>query len=253
MGLVGDALPSMAFNTLDGRLYPHPTHERITEPGIKAFTEDFLSGRVRPQRASQTRREAEQAAAAAARDGADGLLEITFDTFNDICLDTSHDVLVLYYSSAAQVSKDLWPYFRRVVQRFRALNITSLRIGRYDVSKNQLPNRLEIENFPAIIMYPANDKEPPFRLFHGKAQVRPIMLWAQETASIKFAFENDTPHLDAEQREAYIVQIKERNERVAEKRAEERKARAARLDKEAGKRSGKRSKSSSGSNSKDDL
>lgn len=69
---------------------------------------------------------------------------------------------------------------------------------------------------------------PPFKLFHGKAKVRPIMEWAREVASIKFDFPNDTPHLDDEQRKAYFVQVKERDERVSAERA---KAKAERIEK----------------------
>jgi hypothetical protein len=46
--------------------------------------------------------------------------------------------------------------------------------------------------------------------------------------SIKFEYPNDTPHLDDEQREAYLVQIKERDERVGAQRA---KAKAERIEK----------------------
>lgn len=48
------------------------------------------------------------------------------------------------------------------------------------------------------------------------------------TYSIKFEYPNDTPHLDDEQREAYLVQIKERDERVGAERA---KAKAERIEK----------------------
>lgn len=47
--------------------------------------------------------------------------------------------------------------------------------------------------------------------------------------SLKFDFPNDTPHLDAEQREAYLVQIKERDERVGAQRARKKEERIAKL------------------------
>jgi hypothetical protein len=51
-------------------------------------------------------------------------------------------------------------------------------------------------------------------------------------ASIKFEYPNDTPHLDDEQREAYLVQIKERDERVGAQRAQAKAERIERLKKE---------------------
>jgi hypothetical protein len=189
---------------------------------------------------------------------------------------------------STQVTKDFWPYWRKTVERFKQLSISSLEIGQYDVSRNQLPDVVELDSLPALVMFPAKDKAPPLKLFHGKAKVRPIMLWAQEVArcgalglqwnallcvlrpnllcavslgcsagaethadspvtllpfhlssaslvgcctrvhSIKFEYPNDTPHLDDEQREAYLVQIKERDERVGAERA---KAKAERIEK----------------------
>jgi len=101
---------------------------------------------------------------------------------------------------SAQVTKDFWPYWRKTVERFGQLEITSLKLGQYDVYRNQLPETVEIESMPALVMFPAKDKTVPYKRFHGKAKVRPIMLWAQEVASLAFDFPNDTPHLDDEQR-----------------------------------------------------
>jgi len=158
-----------------------------------------------------------------------------------------------------QVTKDFWPYWRKTVERFRQLGITTLTLAQYDVSRNQLPEvalvstflppslassisrwlppsytpthspslppslppsrcrcrfppsfRLssvtpisrslwsraashspadspghqvvELDSLPALVMFPAQDKAPPLKLFHGKAKVRPIMQWAQEVA-----------------------------------------------------------------------
>lgn len=75
------------------------------------------------------------------------------------------------------------------------------------MTRNQLPITVELDSLPAIVMFPAKDKAPPLKLFHGKAKVRPIMEWARQVASIPFEFPNDTPHLDDEQRKAYLVQV----------------------------------------------
>ena len=115
---------------------------------------------------------------------------------------------------------------------FLRMRSSSLKIAQFDMSRNQLPEQVEIDSLPALVMFPAKDKAPPFKLFHGKAKVRPIMEWAREVASIKFEYPNDTPHLDDEQREAYLVQIKERDERVGAQRAQAKAERIERLKKE---------------------
>ncbi|KAJ1496039.1 hypothetical protein T484DRAFT_1760313 [Baffinella frigidus] len=171
-------------------------------------------------------------------------------------MDATHDVVVLFYSAPAKATQDMWPYWKKTVERFRLLGADTLRVARYDVSRNQLPESIELESIPGIIIFPAKDKEPPYKMYHGKAKVRPIMYWVQQMArclttletpqsgGVPIEFPNDTPHLDAEQREAYIVQIAERDERVGLKRATEKGGgglflmseaeRIARLSKEAG-------------------
>ncbi|KAJ1496038.1 thioredoxin-like domain-containing protein [Baffinella frigidus] len=50
LGLVDDVLPAMAMNTLDGALYPYPTHQRIDLQGridlqaVSSFARGFLGG-----------------------------------------------------------------------------------------------------------------------------------------------------------------------------------------------------------------
>lgn len=57
-----------------------------------------------------------------------------------------------------QVTKDFWPYWRKTVERFGQLGITSLKLGRYDVSRNQIPQQMELDSLPALVMFPAKDK-----------------------------------------------------------------------------------------------
>jgi hypothetical protein len=64
-------------------------------------------------------------------------------------MDPTKDVVVLFYSSADKRTKELWPYWKKTVERFRALGVASLRLGRFDVSRNQLPGEMEVLCAPA--------------------------------------------------------------------------------------------------------
>jgi len=229
LGLIDDNLPALAFNTMTGALYPFPTHLPLSESTIRRHVEDFLAGRLQEKPKSQSEEEVGAAHEEAVKDGADGLVEVTLKSFHTVCMDPTADVMVLFYNPQSQVSKDFWPYFRKTVERFQALGIKTLKVARYDVARNQMPSHVELDSLPALMMFPAKDKSPPYKLFHGKAKVRPIMLWAQQVSSLKFEFDNDTPHLDEEQRKAYLVQIKERDERVAGQRAKQKAARVEKL------------------------
>ena len=56
------------------------------------------------------------------------------------------------------MTKDFWPYWRKTVERFGQLNIKTLKLGRYDVTRNQIPEKVEIDSLPALVMFPAKDK-----------------------------------------------------------------------------------------------
>lgn len=56
-------------------------------------------------------------------------------------------------------------YYKRVAQRFHDLEIPSLVIARMDLTEETPPPnlRLQFQTLPALVMFPAHDKQPPFR------------------------------------------------------------------------------------------
>jgi hypothetical protein len=161
-----------------------------------------------------------------------GGIGLTRDNFAQTVLeDTAHDVVVLFYTSTQQLSKDFLIFWKKTRERFNRIKTKSVKLFRYDVATHQVPRDIEFEQTPAIMIFPAKDKKPPYKTFHGKGKVRPIMYWIKESASIPFEFPNDTPHLDDEQREAYLVQIKDRDNAVLQRRQKEKEERIAKLQK----------------------
>jgi len=237
LGLTSGTLPALAINTMQHGRFAFPASGEFTEAAISQWIDEFIAGRL--EQGSQ----AESAAARGEGGGlmskspepVKGLVEVSKDTFiSEVLQDSQHDVVVLFHTSTQESSSNFHLYWKKVVERFSALGIKSVKLARYDVANHQVPREVDFEATPAIIMFPASDKTPPFPVFHGKGKVRPIMLWVQQVANIKFDFPNDTPHLDEEQREAYLVQIKERDERVNAERAKKKEERIAKLDKGKG-------------------
>eukprot|EP00960_Hanusia_phi_P026621 746353-Hanusia_phi.AAC.3 len=167
-----------------------------------------------------------------------------------------------------QVTRDFWPYWKKTAERFHALKIDTLKvlllhalllvlnfIQDWKVRSVKKPaSRLDRAGQSAVVDHVscarqvASPQDVSWKgegsapgleallLIQLRFQVRPIMLWAQEVASIKFEFPNDTPHLDDEQRKAYLVQIKERDERVGAERAKKKAERIAQLKEEDAKK-----------------
>ena len=44
LGIAHESLPAMAFNTLDGALYPFPPNRRLTTEAIAGFARDYRTG-----------------------------------------------------------------------------------------------------------------------------------------------------------------------------------------------------------------
>ena len=56
-------------------------------------------------------------------------------------------------------------YYKRMAGRFHELGISSLVISHMDVSDETPPTflKLQIHSLPSLVMFPANDKAPPFQ------------------------------------------------------------------------------------------
>jgi len=223
LGLSGTKVPCMAFNTLEGNLYPYPEWRAFSVENIRRFASDYLSGRLKPKRKSSP--------VPPASKRWDYVVDVTRDTFDDVVMDSKKDVVLMLYRAEDEETEVFKPYYRKTAERFHKLGLDTVVVARIDLSGNQLPIDVEFERLPSILILPGKDKLPPYRYYHGKGKVRPIMFWVKEMVSFPFTFENDTPHLDEEQRVAYLEQTAERDARL-ERERKERDERLAKLKEE---------------------
>ena len=61
--------------------------------------------------------------------------------------------------------ENLLKNYERVAERFKSLNINSVRIGVYDLTSNPPPPSIEIYTTPMIVFLPAYQKSPPFKVY----------------------------------------------------------------------------------------
>jgi hypothetical protein len=106
-------------------------------------------------------------------------------------------------------------------------------MARMDVTHATPPPQMNLlghGNLPLLVMLPAFNKQEPWSFFSGIGKPQEIMKWVQKHACIPFELPN-LPHLTEEQRVLYKEQIREREEHLDTKAAED--AEAQRLEEEA--------------------
>ena len=76
------------------------------------------------------------------------------------------DVMMLIFKSSDQEGLELLAKnYDRAAERFKALNINSVRLGIYDLEENPPPSSIEVYTTPMIVFLPAYQKTPPFKIY----------------------------------------------------------------------------------------
>jgi hypothetical protein len=250
---------AQAFNTKGGLQIPFPEALPINFDTLNRFCADFVSGKLRSKAEAkafaakalqsdfstrnQAKREPRKKAPPVER-GVSEAFDAAYDltglvvvatpkNFNDVVLEDGVDVLLLLHARACEPCAHFAVYFKRVAERFHDLSIPSLRMARMDVTHATPPPRMNLlghGNLPLLVMLPAFNKQEPWIFFSGVGKPQEIMKWVQKHAYIPFELPN-LPHLTEEQRVLYKEQIREREEHLDSKAAED--AEAQRLEEEA--------------------
>ncbi len=255
LGLYGGAerLPSLAFNTRDGNQIPFPEELPINRDTLMQFCADFINGKLRTaegvadmkKKALQTvaplnpRNKAERKEAKKAPEvvrgvseqfgdgnaGDSAVLTVTPENFDELVLSDSRDVVLLLHSKGCEPCAHFAVYFKRMAERFRAMDIPTLAIAQMDVSEHTPPGHLNlmIGPLPLVVMVPADSNHPPWTFYSGIGKVQAMMKWVHSQASAPFELPN-LPHLSEKDRVAYKEQVREREVALDAKRTEERRA-----------------------------
>ncbi|CAF1632943.1 unnamed protein product [Rotaria magnacalcarata] len=84
------------------------------------------------------------------------LVELTTDTFQSIVLNPDKHVLVVYYTKWCGFCQSIWPVLFQTKKFFRSF--TDLIFARIQADKHDLPWHLTVYNYPAIILFPAENR-----------------------------------------------------------------------------------------------
>ena len=202
LGLYGgkERLPSIAFNTRDGKQITFPEELPINKDTLVQFCSEYLSGKLNnindiqnmAKKALQSvvpinnknkviRKEIKQAPSIVQGiseqfgDGIKGdnaIITINLANFHDIILsdDNNKDIVLLLHSKNCEQCSYFNVYYKRMADRFKEMNIPSLLIAQMDVSIETPPKEMNlmVGTLPLLVMIPASDKNPPWNFYSGK-------------------------------------------------------------------------------------
>ncbi|CAI5999214.1 unnamed protein product [Closterium sp. NIES-65] len=187
--------PSVPAAGLKYRMTDHPTADNI-----KAFTQSFIDGRLKPFFKSQPVPEENEGPVAV----------VVGDSFERIVLDDTRDVLLEVYAPWCGHCQQLEPTYKRLAERFSA--VQSVVIAKMDGTANEYPG-LEVEGFPTIVFYPAGKKTDPVKV--AARTLKEFIQAIKDHASTEFHLE-PSPLDDQEEEESEDGEMEEMEGGVGE-------------------------------------
>mmetsp|Transcript_16906 Transcript_16906/g.30271 ORF Transcript_16906/g.30271 Transcript_16906/m.30271 type:complete len:534 (+) Transcript_16906:14256-15857(+) len=199
LGLLEEVYPSVAFNLNENRQLAFDQKLPITRDNLHAFVQAFIEGK---RDALNTEKGKNSEIEQAYRD----TVQLTAAEFDSKVLREGNDVCVLFYSSVdSPESLSMAPYFNKLALRFAELEFPNVQVYRFDIAVQSVPRHIRSETFPAVYLFPAFHKKPPYPVYSGPGKTLPLMFFVANHADIEIELP-DLPHLSPDQVVEYYKQ-----------------------------------------------
>ncbi|KAK6843462.1 protein disulfide isomerase [Apiospora arundinis] len=174
LNLKTDKFPSFAIQeTVKNQKFPFDQEKKITHDAIKAFVEEFSSGKMEPSIKSEPIPETQEGA----------VTVIVAKNYNDIVMDDKKDVLVEFYAPWCGHCKALAPKYEDLAALYAASEFKDkVVIAKVDATANDVPD--EIQGFPTIKLFPAGGKKEPVT-YSGSRTVEDLITFVKENGKYK--------------------------------------------------------------------
>ena len=83
-----------------------------------------------------------------------------------------------------------------LAMKFGHMSISSVKFYGYDVNVENQPPRIESQEVPQILFFPAFHKGPPYRKFLGQPKPSEMAAWIQKLADKKFEITQDLAQIE---------------------------------------------------------
>jgi len=187
--------------------YPFPQDQKIEKEALAKFIEDFQEGKLEPYVKSQDIPEKQE----------DGIYNVVAKSFDEVVLDKSKDVLLLFYAPWCGHCKKLAPTYKEIAEAINETNDKVL-IARMDATENDIPASSpwnNLEGFPTVILFKADDKNTPV-VYEGDRSKDSIIEFLKKNAVNEFKLAEE-PAKEEEKKE------EEKKEEEKEEKKEEKK------------------------------
>ncbi|KAJ9164967.1 Protein disulfide-isomerase [Coniochaeta hoffmannii] len=174
LNLKADQFPAFAIQeTAKNQKFPFDQDKEITVDAIKAFVEEFVSGKMEPSVKSEPIPETQEGP----------VTVVVAKSYNDIVLDDTKDVLIEFYAPWCGHCKALAPKYDDLASLYATSEFKDkVVIAKVDATANDVPD--EIQGFPTIKLYPAGAKEEPVT-YSGARTVEDLIKFIAENGKYK--------------------------------------------------------------------
>ncbi|KAH6814049.1 PDI-like 1-4 [Perilla frutescens var. frutescens] len=183
-GITGDAVKVLGY-VANEETKKYVLDGEVTLEKIKAFGEAFLEDKVKPFYKSDP-----------IPNNNDGDVKIVVgNTFDDIVLDESKDVLLEIYAPWCGHCQSLEPTYNKLAQHLRG--VESLTVAKMDGTTNEHP-KAKADGFPTILFFPAGKKSAEPIPVDSERTVMALYKFLKKHASIPFKLQKPTSSPESE-------------------------------------------------------
>lgn len=170
---LSDKLPSYAVLVpAQNNHFLFPEDQEITAESVEKFVEDQIADKLTRKLKS-------------AQPPADNSAPVTVvvgETFDQIVLDETKDVLVEFYAPWCGHCKKLAPIYEELGAAFQ--DVDSIVIAQIDMDANEIDGKYGVQGFPTLKFFPANNKSDPIDFKGGERSLENLKAFVEENASI---------------------------------------------------------------------
>jgi len=143
----------------------------FTVDSVAQFAKDFLDGKLKVYIKSEPVPEKND----------EPVKVVVGETFNDIVMDPTKDVMIEFYAPWCGHCKKLTPIYDELAKKLQ--NVENVVIAKMDATANDSPvAKYAAKGYPTIFFAPANNKQNPIT-YSGTREVKDMSKWIKENSS----------------------------------------------------------------------
>ncbi|KAJ5078428.1 protein disulfide isomerase [Anaeramoeba ignava] len=159
-----------------------PSEEEINEESYRTFLQNFLDKKLSYAVKSEPIPEKN-----------DGPVKtVVYKNWDEIVLDKSKDVMLKIYADYCGHCKKMAPAYLELGEKLA--EVETLTIAEIEGAKNDVGDNVDLQGFPTVLMFPADNKENPI-VYSGDRSFEDMLKFVQENVHFKFELKGEKKEL----------------------------------------------------------